>query len=184
MCFCHLWSLFTIVTVWLSVSPPPRPLLLHQHHPPPLLSCGSSEETSWGGGGAAYEDVLRASRPSISLSSRVQGPSDVTEMAEADWLSGEMGAWLSSDAMASTTRPCSFGLLWTGSRARTNQSGCLALPAVPDWTSGHTNTHNQSNFIRICVSFVYTNKDKSKSKKQVTVAHDWWWNLVSYTQTE
>ncbi|KAG7224353.1 hypothetical protein INR49_004660 [Caranx melampygus] len=51
---------------------------------------------------------------SVSLSSRVGGPSDVTEMAKADWLTGEMGARLPSDAAALATTPCSFGLLWAG----------------------------------------------------------------------
>lgn len=84
-------------------------------------------------------------RPSVSLSSRVGGPKDVTEMAEADWLTGggEEGARLSTGGAAMTTAPGSFRLLGVGSGACSNQSGGSALPAVPDWTSGWTEHRNQ-----------------------------------------
>lgn len=116
MCYCCGVYSVTTITVFVSTSLSPPPLhhhYHHHHHPPPLPSCCFSKERSWGGG-AADEDVCWVFCLSISLSSRVWGPSDVTGMAEADWLTGEMGAWLSSDAIAPTTTSCSFRLLWTG----------------------------------------------------------------------
>lgn len=83
-----------ILLVCLSPSPPPlllTILLLSLH----LLRQGAEEE----GGATDEEEKQRVFRPSVSLSSRVGGPKDVTEMAEADWLTGETGRRLDDQAL-------------------------------------------------------------------------------------
>ena len=147
---CWVYSPTSQLNVYFSVSSSsPSPSSSSSSSPSSSFSPGSSTQSrppqmrSWGGGGgggggAADEEACWVFRPSVSLSSRVGGPKDVIEMAEADWLTGETGAWSSTCADTLTTTPCSFRLLWVESGACSSQSTGSALPAVPDRTSGST----------------------------------------------
>lgn len=71
-------------------------------------------------------------------------------LSEAEWLTGEMGVWLSDVTHWLTAAACFLRLPWV--QTCSSQSGGSTLPPIPDWTSGWRQRRvSQTECVDVCV---------------------------------